>query len=56
MSMVVAGTLGEWQEWTGVDLAAGPVDVPGALVPISVRSADGVAVYVEPNVWVEHPV
>lgn len=54
-SMVVPGTLEEWREWTGLPFdATGPVHVPRALVPVHCDVAHGVAVYVEPNVWVVH--
>ncbi|MEM9040906.1 MAG: hypothetical protein AAGD33_13490 [Actinomycetota bacterium] len=33
---------------------SGPVHVPGDLVPVHCDCAHGVAVYVEPNVWVRH--
>jgi GNAT superfamily N-acetyltransferase len=54
-SMVIAGTLAEWREWTGLEFAtSGPQHVPGALVPVHVDGAQNHAVYVEPNVWMEH--
>jgi hypothetical protein len=44
-------------EWSGLPLAeSGAVDVPGALVPVHVAVEHDHAVYVEPNVWVHHPV
>ncbi|WP_203984559.1 N-acetyltransferase [Sphaerisporangium rufum] len=55
-SMVVAGTLAEWREWTGLPFdRTGEVDVPGALVPVHCDVTHDHAVYVEPNVWVRHP-
>jgi GNAT superfamily N-acetyltransferase len=55
-SMVIAGTLAEWQEWTGLRFArSGPAIVPGALSPIHVCLEQDHAVYVEPNLWVRHP-
>ena len=55
-SMVIAGTLAEWQEWTGLRFAAsGPAIVPGALSPVHVALDQDHAVYVEPNLWVRHP-
>jgi GNAT superfamily N-acetyltransferase len=49
------GTAAEWTEWTGVPMRSdGAYPIPGGIVPVMV--ADGVGVYVEPNVWVEHPV
>ncbi|GGL05774.1 N-acetyltransferase [Planomonospora parontospora] len=54
-SMTVSGTLAEWRQWTGLPFeAAGPVDVPGALVPVHCDTKQDHAVYVEPNVWVRH--
>jgi len=55
-SMVVAGTLAEWRQWTGLPLnQSGPAIVPGALSPIHVSLEQDHAVYVEPNRWVCHP-
>ena len=55
-SMVVAGTLAEWCQWTGLRFArSGPAIVPGALSPIHVCLEQDHAVYVEPNLWMCHP-
>ncbi|MEU8778290.1 N-acetyltransferase [Streptomyces sp. NPDC048606] len=55
VSMTVSGSLAQWREWTGLPFdAAGPVRVPGALVPVHCEPERGYAVYVEPNVWVRH--
>ncbi|MHA4777081.1 N-acetyltransferase [Streptomyces sp. MSC1_001] len=54
-SMTVAGSVGQWREWTGLPFDTdGPVEVEGALVPVHCEAARGYAVYVEPNVWVRH--
>jgi hypothetical protein len=54
-SMVIAGTIAEWQRWTGlVFRQSGPAIVPGALSPIHVSVEQDHAVYVEPNLWVHH--
>lgn len=54
-SMVIPGTLEEWREWTGLPFDAnGPVIVPKALAPVMCDVEHGVAVYVEPNVWIRH--
>ena len=54
-SMRVTGTVAEWEEWTGMTFPEdGDYVVPGALVPVSVT--EGIGVYVEPNVWMRHPV
>jgi hypothetical protein len=54
-SMVVTGTVAEWEDWTGMRFPdSGPYVVPGALVPVEIdRDADQ-GRYVEPNVWVRH--
>ncbi|MEW9546813.1 N-acetyltransferase [Nonomuraea sp. NPDC050783] len=55
-SMVVAGTLAEWRSWTGLPFdRPGDVEVPGALAPVRCHPGEDHAVYVEPNVWVSHP-
>ena len=54
-SMVIKGTAAEWEDWTGLVFPDdGDYLVPGGLVPV--RFADGHGVYVEPNVWMRHPV
>ncbi|MBO1336567.1 N-acetyltransferase [Streptomyces sp. VRA16 Mangrove soil] len=54
-SMTVSGSLDEWRTWTGLPFdTAGPVVVPGALVPVHCAPDRDHAVYVEPNVWVRH--
>lgn len=54
-SMVMAGSLAQWREWTGLPFASGgPVEVPLALVPVYCDVEQDQAVYVEPNVWVRH--
>ena len=54
-SMVIPGTLEEWREWTGLPFdATGQVVVPRALAPVYCDVEQGVATYVEPNVWVVH--
>lgn len=54
-SMTVSGSLAQWREWTGLPLDTdGPVEVPGALTPLTVSITHDYAVYVEPNVWVRH--
>ncbi|MFI6899890.1 N-acetyltransferase [Nonomuraea sp. NPDC050394] len=54
-SMTISGTLGEWRKWTGLPFdAEGPVEVPGALVPVHCDVTHDHAVYVEPNIWVRH--
>jgi GNAT superfamily N-acetyltransferase len=55
-AMTISGTLQQWREWTGLPLErSGDVHVPGALVPVHVSVEHDHAVYVEPNVWMRHP-
>ncbi|WP_282703031.1 N-acetyltransferase [Streptomyces sp. CC219B] len=55
-SMTVSGSLEQWRDWTGLPFdTAGDVEVPGALVPVRCEPERGYAVYVEPNVWMRHP-
>jgi hypothetical protein len=52
-SMVITGTVAEWEEWTGLPFPdSGPYVVPGALVPVEIDRDQGR--YVEPNIWVHH--
>jgi GNAT superfamily N-acetyltransferase len=54
-SMRIEGSAAEWEEWTGMAFPEdGDYVVPGGLVPV--RFADGHGVYVEPNVWMRHPI
>jgi GNAT superfamily N-acetyltransferase len=54
-SMTISGSREEWEEWTRVQFPEdGDYVVPGALVPV--RFQNGRGTYVEPNVWMRHPV
>lgn len=54
-SMRIAGTVAQWEAWTGRSVVGdGPVVVDGALVPLQVDRAQDRCVYVEPNVWLHH--
>ncbi|MEW1638020.1 N-acetyltransferase [Streptomyces sp. NPDC093801] len=56
LSMTVTGSLAQWREWTGLPFGeAGQVRVPGALSLVRCEPEHDYAVYVEPNVWVRHP-
>ncbi|MGG8409023.1 N-acetyltransferase [Streptomyces sp. 12297] len=55
-SMTVSAGVADWRAWTGLPFdTRGPVEVPGALAPVHCEPELGYAVYVEPNVWVRHP-
>ncbi|MEM9520999.1 MAG: N-acetyltransferase [Actinomycetota bacterium] len=54
-SQTIAGSLDDWRSWSSVTLeGSGTTVLPGGLVPLHVLADQGVAVYVEPNVWVRH--
>ena len=54
-SMTIAGSVAQWQTWTGLEFpASGPYVVPGALAPVEVDLAADRAVYHDPNVWMVH--
>jgi hypothetical protein len=55
-SMTITGTLAEWSRWTGTTFdRSGEAEVKGGLVPVLVSVEQNYGVYVEPNVWVLHP-
>ncbi|WP_432775295.1 GNAT family N-acetyltransferase [Brevibacillus gelatini] len=54
-SMLIRGSLAKWEEWTGMNFpGSGMYIIPGALVPVRVEAEKDEAVYVEPNVWMQH--
>lgn len=55
-SMTISGSLAEWRAWSGLPLEeSGAVALPGGLAPLHVDVDQDHAVYVEPNVWMRHP-
>jgi GNAT superfamily N-acetyltransferase len=55
-SMVVQADVGAWEAWTGMRFPeTGRYVVPEALVPVEIDRERDVGRYVEPNVWVRHP-
>ncbi|MBA4862966.1 hypothetical protein H1V43_16515 [Streptomyces sp. PSKA54] len=54
-SMVMTGSVAQWEEWAGFELpVSGTYVVPGALVPVHIDRAADRGELVEPNVWVRH--
>lgn len=54
-SMTIAGTIAEWEEWTGMRFpASGPYVVDGALVPVEIDVEADRGIYLDPNVWMVH--
>jgi GNAT superfamily N-acetyltransferase len=56
-SLIVEGTVAEWEEWTAMAFPeSGAYVVEGALVPVEIDREADTGRYVEPNVWMRHPV
>ena len=56
-SMTIVGSLADWSLWTGMPFCrSGELLVAAALSPVMVSLEQDYAVYIEPNVWVQHPV
>jgi GNAT superfamily N-acetyltransferase len=56
-SMTIVGRLADWSLWTGMPFdRSGELLVACALAPVLVSVEQDCAVYVEPNVWIRHPV
>ena len=55
-SLLITGTVAEWESWTGLPLPAdGDFVFPEGMAPLHVdRTADR-CTYCEPNVWMVHP-
>jgi hypothetical protein len=54
-SMVVTGTVEDWETWTGPSFPqSGPYVVPGALQPIMIDLERDCGRYEDPNVWMRH--
>ena len=55
-SQTMTGTTAEWEHWTGMILPdAGDYIIPAGLAPLHI-DGDGNGIYIEPNIWVQHPV
>lgn len=56
-SMVISGSVDEWESWTGMAFPdSGSYVVDGALVPVEISREADHGTYVEPNVWMRHRV
>jgi GNAT superfamily N-acetyltransferase len=52
-SMVIPGTVTQWEEWTGTKFpGSGSYPISGALEPIKIDCEQDTGLYEEPNVWV----
>lgn len=55
-AMRITGTVAEWEEWTGLTFPqSGPYIIPGALLPVDFDIEADTGTYIEPNVWMIHP-
>ena len=55
-SLLITGTVAEWESWTGLPLPAdGDFVFPEGLAPLHVDHAADRCTYWEPNVWMVHP-
>jgi GNAT superfamily N-acetyltransferase len=56
-SKTIRGTVGQWEEWTGMRFPqSGSYIVPGALNPVEMALKKDEGVYIEPNVWIAHEI
>ena len=56
-SMLIEGSIEQWEEWTGLMFPeSGDYVVPEALVPVNIDLDMNIGRYIEPNVWVHHPI
>ncbi|MCK5920236.1 MAG: hypothetical protein KAG66_04810 [Methylococcales bacterium] len=56
-SMHIQGTIAEWESWTGMRfMQSGSYIVEGALCPVEIDCEADVGLYLEPNVWMHHPI
>lgn len=54
-AMTITAALHTWRKWTGEPFTTtGLTTVPGGIAPVFVNVDLDYAVYIEPNVWVEH--
>lgn len=54
-SMVVTGTVAEWEEWTGLAFPeTGRYVVPKALDLVDIEREEDLGVYAETNLWMRH--
>lgn len=54
-SMVITGTVADWESWTDMVFpATGRYVVPDALGPVDINTAEDIGTYIEENLWVQH--
>ena len=56
-SLLITGTVDEWERWTGMEFpASGDYVFPQGLAPVTIDRDAGTGSYWEPNVWMVHTV
>ncbi|MBC8527604.1 MAG: GNAT family N-acetyltransferase [Candidatus Cloacimonetes bacterium] len=56
-SMRIIGSVSDWEDWTNMCFPeSGTYIVPDALVPIEIDLNADTGTYIEPNVWMCHPI
>jgi GNAT superfamily N-acetyltransferase len=56
-AMVIAGSVAEWEDWTGMRFPdSGDYVVPGALQPVRIDRERNEGRYEDPNVWMKHAI
>ncbi len=54
-SQTMTGTVGQWQDWTGLAFPdSGRYVIPEGLSTLQIDRAADVGTYIEPNVWMQH--
>ncbi len=53
-SVSVSAPITYWHKWTRLPFQKERVIIPNGLAPVMVDTVEGIATYVEPNVWVAH--
>lgn len=55
-AMTICGTRSQWEKWTGLKFPqSGHYYIPGALNPMEMNVEKDLGTYIEPNVWMVHP-
>ncbi len=56
-SVRITGSVDDWEQWAEMRFPeSGTYVVPGALVPVEIDRDANQGTYVEPNVWMRHPI
>ena len=56
-SLLITGTVGDWEQWTGMKFPeSGEYVFPAGLAPVLIDRAQDVGTYWEPNVWIVHTI